>query len=113
MTYDTDMGRLRLPLRFVVSPTKSSSSLQASSPLALWPPLSSAGLPWSLLSSCVLTLTAEAGGDTPCATPIESWPGEEAIVAGPGAMIGDPEEGVRLIIIGWSAAPMVSVLSPG
>lgn len=105
-TYETDIGRFRLPFRLETSPTKSSSSLPASSPLILWPPLSSSGLPRPS-SGCVLTLTVEAGGDTPWATLIPG-PGEDDMGAGLGDMEGggdkggqrgggEKEEGVRLV----------------
>lgn len=94
-TYETEIGRFRLPFRLETSPTKSSSSDPASSPLTLWPPQSSSGLPLPS-SGCILTLTVEAGGDTPWATLI-AGPGEEDMAAGPGDMDGQKEEGLRLV----------------
>lgn len=84
-TYETEIGRFRLPFLLAISATSSSLSLAAStsSPLFLWPPASSEllGPP----SSCSLTLTVDVGEAGPCCSAPAGGSGED-IVAGAGDM---------------------------
>lgn len=92
-TYETEIGRFRLPFLLATSATSSSLSLtpSTSSPLViLWPPPSPPAVSSGLLgapSSCILTLTVDAGDETPLSPPTMGGSGE-AIVDGSGDMGG-------------------------